>query len=42
MNFVKPLARIAYDYSNALGGLALYGSPHSACIIMPTFIKNRG
>ena len=22
MNFVKPLVRIAYDYSNALGGLA--------------------
>ena len=27
---------------NALGGLALYGSPHSACIIMPTFIKKLG
>ena len=32
--------RIAYDYSNALGGLALCGSPASTCIITPTSTKN--
>ena len=42
MNFVKLLARIAYDYLNVLGELALYGSLHFAFIIMPTFIKNWG
>ena len=36
------LARIAFDYSNALRELALYGSLHSACTTTPTFIKNRG
>ena len=40
--FCETLARIAFDYSNALRELALYGSLRSACIIMPTFIKNRG
>ena len=34
--------RIAFDYSNVLRELALYGSLHSACIITPTFIKNWG
>ena len=42
MNFVKLLVRIAYDYSNVLGELALYGILHFACIITPTFIKNQG
>ena len=42
MNFVKHLARMAFDYSNVLRELVLYGSLHSACIIMPTFIKNWG
>ena len=41
-NFAKLLARIAFDYSNALKELALYGSLHSVCIITPTFIRNRG
>ena len=34
------MARIAFNYSNALRELALYGSLHSACIITPTFIKS--
>ena len=42
MNFAKLSARIAFDYSNALRELALYGSLHSACIITPTFIKKSG
>ena len=41
-NFAKLLARIAFDYSNALRESALYGSLHSVCIITATFIKNRG
>ena len=42
MNFVKHLVRIAFDYSNVLRELALYGSLHFACIITPTFIKKSG
>ena len=40
--FCELLVRIAFDYSNALRELALYGSLHSACTITPTFIKNLG
>ena len=36
------MARIAFDYSNVLRELALYGSLHSVCIITPTFIKKSG
>ena len=42
MSSVKLLVRIAFDYSNVLRELALYGSLHSACIITPTFIKKSG
>ena len=34
--------RIAFDYSNALRELVLYGSLHSACITTPIFIKKWG
>ena len=40
--FCETLARITFDYSSVPNELALYGSLHFACIIMPTFIKNRG
>ena len=42
MNFAKLLARIAFDYSNVLRELALYGSLHFACIITPNIHKKSG
>ena len=40
--FCELFGEDAFDYSNALRELALYGSLHSAYTTTPTFIKNLG